>query len=431
MNHLKTKCEGCGAKVQTTDPGKKGYIKSEVYIKNTDHFLCERCYNLQHYNKVADIAISEKEFFDNAKKIAASDALVVNIVDVFDLEGTLIPNINELFPNHKIMIVANKFDLFLSSTKPNKVLNYLRNYVKQQGINAIDVSLISAKSSPDVTRLINKLYKYKESEDIYFFGVTNVGKSTIINHIIQLVENKVTPVTVSNLPGTTLGLIKLSLPQKTYLIDTPGIIHQFQFTKYLDKATLNLVLPQKFVKPKVYQLNPEQSVFVGVDPYYLTYKAQALGYQPEVILSGRKINDGMGKWIAEKTIKKMIANDIKIKQARVLIMGLTFKENCGDLRNSKVVDIINELRTYGIEPFVTDPLADKQEAKTYYNVTLVSKSEIKDMDAVILAVAHDSYKELPLTSIKNYYRKSLKKGVLIDIKSIVKKDNPFFDLWRL
>jgi len=263
VNHLKTKCEGCGAKVQTTDPGKKGYIKSEVYIKNTDHFLCERCYNLQHYNKVADIAISEKEFFDNAKKIAASDALVVNIVDVFDLEGTLIPNINELFPNHKIMIVANKFDLFLSSTKPNKVLNYLRNYVKQQGINAIDVSLISAKSSPDVTRLINKLYKYKESEEIYFFGVTNVGKSTIINQIIQLVENKVTPVTVSNLPGTTLGLIKLSLPQKTYLIDTPGIIHQFQFTKYLDKATLNLVLPQKVVKPKVYQLNPEQSVFVG------------------------------------------------------------------------------------------------------------------------------------------------------------------------
>lgn len=170
---------------------------------------------------------------------------------------------------------------------------------------------------------------------------------------------------------------------------------------------------------------------IGVDPYYLTYKAQALGYHPEVILAGRKINDGMGKWIAEKTIKKMISHDIKIKKARVLIMGLTFKENCGDLRNSKVIDIIKELRTYGIEPIITDPLANKKEAQAHYGVSLISETDIKDMDAVILAVAHDTYKQLSLNDLKAYYRKSVTKGVLIDVKSMVTEKDDFFDLWRL
>jgi ribosome biogenesis GTPase YqeH len=260
---LKTKCDGCGVKIQTTSPNEKGYIRSDVYLKNPDHFLCERCFHLQHYNRVADISISEKEFLANAKKIAASHALVVHIIDVFDLEGTIIANINELFPNNKIMVVANKFDLFLSSTKPNKILNYLRTYLKEQGLHAINVSLISAKSKQDVLRLLNKIYQLKDEEEVYFFGVTNVGKSTIINQIIDLVESKASPITVSNLPGTTLGLIKLALPEKTFIIDTPGIIHDFQMTKYLDKTTLNLVIPQKYVKPRVYQLNPEQTLFVG------------------------------------------------------------------------------------------------------------------------------------------------------------------------
>lgn len=263
MNNLKTKCDGCGTKIQMTNPSEKGYIKSEVYLKNPDNFLCERCFNLQHYNRVSDIAISEDEFYENAKKIAASNSLVVNVVDCFDLEGTLIDNINSLFPLNKIMVVANKFDLFLSSTKPNKILHYLRGYLKARNILACDVSLISANSDQDINRLLNKIYKFKESEEVYFFGVTNVGKSSIFNRIINLIDNKSTPVTVSNLPGTTLGLIKINLPRKTYLIDTPGIIHNFQFSKYLDKETLNLVLPQKYVKPKVYQLNPEQSLFVG------------------------------------------------------------------------------------------------------------------------------------------------------------------------
>ncbi|MDD3171950.1 MAG: ribosome biogenesis GTPase YqeH [Bacilli bacterium] len=260
---MKTKCDGCGVKIQMTSPDKKGYIRSEVYLKNPDNFLCERCYNLKHYNRIADVEIEEEAFLENAKEIAKSKALVVNIVDVFDLEGTIIENINELFPDNKIIIVANKFDLFLSSTKPNKVLNYLREYFKERKIYAQDISLISSRNDKDIIRLLNKIYKIKESNEIYFFGVTNVGKSSIINAIINVIDNKSSEVTVSNIPGTTLGLIKVSLPEKNYIIDTPGIIHSYQYSKYLEKATLNTIFPKKFVKPRVYQLTSGQSVFVG------------------------------------------------------------------------------------------------------------------------------------------------------------------------
>lgn len=172
---------------------------------------------------------------------------------------------------------------------------------------------------------------------------------------------------------------------------------------------------------------------IGVDPYYLTYKAQILGYHPQVILSGRRINDGMGKFIAEKCVKKMIAQGITIKNATVAILGLTFKENCPDIRNSKVYDIICELQEYGINVLVTDPLADKMEAKQEYNLDLVPLDDIHDVDAVIIAVSHKEYLNLPLSKIKSLYKDIHEKKVLIDVKAIIDKEEAKkdFDLWRL
>lgn len=171
---------------------------------------------------------------------------------------------------------------------------------------------------------------------------------------------------------------------------------------------------------------------IGVDPYYLTYKAQTLGYHPQMILAGRRLNDGMGKLIAEKTVKNMIKNGIKIKGSNVLVMGLTFKEDCPDLRNSKVADIINELIDYGINVMVTDPLANKEEAKYEYNVDLVNIKEVNNSDAVILAVAHKEYKEMSSPEFSKIYNKVCLK-TLIDVKSILdltKFDNTF-DIWKL
>jgi UDP-N-acetyl-D-glucosamine/UDP-N-acetyl-D-galactosamine dehydrogenase len=153
---------------------------------------------------------------------------------------------------------------------------------------------------------------------------------------------------------------------------------------------------------------------IGVDPYYLTHKAQMLGYHPQVILAGRHINDSMGKFIAEQTIKQMIAAGSMIKGAKVNVLGLTFKENCGDLRNSKVIDIINELRTYGVEIFVTDPQADADEAIREYGIRLHSWDELPRADAIVAAVAH---KEYAATSAGEFCRKLATGGPFIDVKS--------------
>jgi UDP-N-acetyl-D-galactosamine dehydrogenase len=153
---------------------------------------------------------------------------------------------------------------------------------------------------------------------------------------------------------------------------------------------------------------------IGVDPYYLTHKADMLGYHPQVILAGRRINDGMAKFIAEQTIKNMIANGCYIKGARVNVLGLTFKENCADLRNSKVGDVIHELEAYGVEVFVHDPYADPDEAMHEYGVRLSSWDELPRADAVVAAVSHRELVSLPVEDIE---KKLVRCGCFIDVKA--------------
>jgi UDP-N-acetyl-D-galactosamine dehydrogenase len=154
---------------------------------------------------------------------------------------------------------------------------------------------------------------------------------------------------------------------------------------------------------------------IGVDPYYLTHKAEMLGYHPQVILAGRRINDGMGKYIAEQTVKQMIAAGSYIKGARVNVLGLTFKENCPDLRNSKVVDIIQELKSYGVEVFVHDPEADPDEAMHEYGVRLLTWEDLPRADAIVAAVAHKRFQQQ--LTVEDFSRKLIKGGCFVDVKS--------------
>ncbi|MFZ2855016.1 MAG: nucleotide sugar dehydrogenase [Rhodocyclaceae bacterium] len=153
---------------------------------------------------------------------------------------------------------------------------------------------------------------------------------------------------------------------------------------------------------------------IGVDPYYLTHKAEMLGYHPQVILAGRRINDGMGKYIAEQTIKQMIAAGSSIKGAKVNVLGLTFKENCADLRNSKVADVINELKSYGVELFVHDPCADPDEAMREYGVSLLSWDQLPRANAMVAAVSHRQLLALPVTALQS---KLVAGGCFIDVKA--------------
>ncbi len=170
---------------------------------------------------------------------------------------------------------------------------------------------------------------------------------------------------------------------------------------------------------------------IGVDPYYLTHKAEMLGYHPQVILAGRRINDGMAKFVAEQTIKQLIAGGSTIKGARVNVLGLTFKEDCGDLRNSKVIDIINELRSYGVEVFVTDPQAEVEEAMHEYGVKLLPWADLPQADAVVAAVSHREYLGLPTTEIAAKLKAG---GVFVDVKAsfdAVALQAAGFRTWRL
>lgn len=174
---------------------------------------------------------------------------------------------------------------------------------------------------------------------------------------------------------------------------------------------------------------------IGVDPYYLTYKAEEMGYHSQIILSGRRINDDMGKYVAESTVKNLIKADVSIKNAKVAILGFTFKENCPDTRNTKIVDIYNELKEYGITAEIADPAADADEAKRLYGIRFVDMASIKDCDAVILAVAHEQFKDLSAADFDKMFKAGdNSEKVLVDIKGLLDRkayEAAGYNYWRL
>ena len=171
---------------------------------------------------------------------------------------------------------------------------------------------------------------------------------------------------------------------------------------------------------------------IGVDPYYLTYKAEELGYHSQIILAGRRINDDMGRYVAENIVKQLIAADKSVKNAKVAILGFTFKENCPDTRNTKVIDIVKELQEYGIAPLVADPVADADEAERLYGIRFIPTETIRDMDVVVLAVAHEAFRQLTMEEIDSFYADG--KRVLFDVKGLLSRkeyENAGYLYWRL
>ncbi len=158
---------------------------------------------------------------------------------------------------------------------------------------------------------------------------------------------------------------------------------------------------------------------IGVDPYYLTHKAQAIGYNPEIILAGRRLNDGMGEYVTTQLIKNMIKKRIQVEGAKVLILGLSFKENCPDVRNTKVIDIVHELKEYNIEVDIYDPWVDKEEAQREYGITPISEPQAENYDGIILAVAHSEFTEMGVSSIRKLGKE---KHVLYDLKYVFAKE---------
>ncbi|MDD3999486.1 MAG: ribosome biogenesis GTPase YqeH [Bacilli bacterium] len=259
---MKKICQGCGAVIQTENANLPGYIIAEV-LAGLEEFYCQRCYNLIHYNRKLEVAIDESEFLDNLKVLSGQDVFVVNVVDIFDLEGTLIFELNKMFPKNKKIIVGNKFDLFLNSVKYEKVHNYFRRTLVKQGISFSDTLLISSFRKSDIEKLINEIFRLKGKRDVCFIGTTNVGKSSIIKAIIDKLKLKPQNLTISSAVSTTLGLVRIPLPDGSKIIDTPGLVNPFQAIYHLNHEHQQVLVPKKYIKPRVYQLLPEQSLFIG------------------------------------------------------------------------------------------------------------------------------------------------------------------------
>ena len=174
---------------------------------------------------------------------------------------------------------------------------------------------------------------------------------------------------------------------------------------------------------------------IGVDPYYFLYEAEKLGYHSQIILSGRKINDGMGEFVADAIIKRLILANKVVRQAKVVVLGITFKENCPDIRNSRVADIIKRLNEYSIKPIVVDPLANKDDAKQEYGLQIVELHDVSNVDCVVIAVAHDEFKNMTLEQIDRLFGKTdNSEKVIIDVKSILDRtevEKRGYVYWRL
>ncbi|GAA6113248.1 MAG: ribosome biogenesis GTPase YqeH [Apilactobacillus sp.] len=259
------RCIGCGAVIQTDDPEGLGFTPNSALEKGkeTGEIYCQRCFRLRHYNEISPVSLTDDDFLRLLNQIRDADALIVYLVDVFDFNGSLIPGLHRFVGDNPIMLVGNKADLLPNSLKRTKLKDWLRQRANEAGIRPIDVELVSAKTNESVDDLLDNINKLREDRDVYVVGVTNVGKSTLINQIIRQNTGIKELITTSRFPGTTLDKITIDLEDGHELVDTPGIIHKEQMAHYLNGKDLKIVQPQKPIKPKVYQLNPSQTLFFG------------------------------------------------------------------------------------------------------------------------------------------------------------------------
>lgn len=260
MNEMPT-CIGCGATIQTTNKGEVGYAPASSLDKET--VICQRCFRLKNYNEIQPVSLTDDDFLRILNGLGTQDGLIVKIVDIFDFNGSWLPGLHRFVGNNPVLLIANKVDLLPKSVKPGKVVHWLKHEAAKLGLKPIDVLLVSAHSGRGMEDAMKAIDRYRKKQNVYVVGCTNVGKSTFINRIIKQATGEGEVITTSHFPGTTLDMIDIPLDDGSAMFDTPGIINHHQMAHYLDASELKYIMPKKEIKPKVFQQNPEQTLFVG------------------------------------------------------------------------------------------------------------------------------------------------------------------------
>lgn len=259
------RCIGCGAVIQSEDPKEPGYTPQAAIKKGLENneLYCQRCFRLRHYNEIAPVSLTDDDFLQLLNHIRDANVLIVYVVDIFDFNGSLIPGLHRFVGDNPVLLVGNKEDLLPRSLRRSRLRDWIRQQANLAGIRPIDTVLVSAKKNHQIEDLLNEIEKYRHHRDVYVVGVTNVGKSTLINQIIKQRTGVQDLITTSRFPGTTLDKIEIPLDDGHELVDTPGIIHQHQMAHVLPATALKLISPQKEIKPRTYQLSDGQTIFLG------------------------------------------------------------------------------------------------------------------------------------------------------------------------
>ncbi|WP_010531060.1 ribosome biogenesis GTPase YqeH [Lentibacillus jeotgali] len=255
------KCQGCGAYIQTSNPDEAGYTPESTLDR--DIILCKRCFRLKHYNDIQDVSMTDDDFLEMVGQIKDKEGLVVHLVDIFNVDGTMIKGLSSIVGDKPVILAANKMDLLPKSTNRNKLIKWLRTMAKEAGISVKAVYLISSVKGHGLSDLSEAIEAKRQKQSVYIVGTANVGKSTFINKLIQETTGTTDVITTSYFPGTTLGFIEIPLDDNTSLIDTPGIVNRNQIAHYISDNDLKIITPKKEVKPRVYQLNNQQTLYFG------------------------------------------------------------------------------------------------------------------------------------------------------------------------
>lgn len=259
--YVTQKCSGCGVVLQNENSKAAGYIPTKAWGRTA--ITCQRCFRIIHYNEALSVTFDQSEFLHLLGKIGAEKALVIHIVDLFDFDGSIISGLQRFVGHNPVLLAVNKIDLLPEVTNWNRMKNWVQRQAKEYGVRVVDVVLVSAKRNLGFDRLLMQVTKWRGDRDVYVVGATNVGKSTLVNRLIQDYSKLDGKLTTSRYPGTTLDIIRIPLDDGKYVIDTPGIIYKNRLTELVSYEDLGSLLPDKPLNPVVYQLNEKQTLFFG------------------------------------------------------------------------------------------------------------------------------------------------------------------------
>lgn len=257
---LPKRCPGCGVMLQTEDPNALGYIPPEALSR--EEVRCQRCFRIKHYQDIMEVEIEPEQYRQIVEQIARQKALVVQVVDLFDVSGSWIPGLARTIGRQPLLLVGNKLDLLPRDVNLKRLEQWLMRQARLEGIFPDDVHLVSSKNGQGFEELTEKLKRMRGDLDVLVLGATNVGKSTFINRLFGGGSFS-GEITTSPYPGTTLDTIRLKMDDGGEIVDTPGLVNRRRLIHYLTPDELKRVVPRSRMRPKVYQLKPRQTLFFG------------------------------------------------------------------------------------------------------------------------------------------------------------------------